>query len=69
MLKKILYILVFTILPSVFASADTTDSTWMKKVELKKTGTHCIDDKNCFNRYHPKIPPAAKGGYDYTSYT
>ena len=60
MLKKILYILVFTILPSVFASADTTDSTWMKKVELKKTGTHCIDDKNCFNRYHPKIPPAAK---------
>ena len=60
MLKKILYIIVFTILPSVFASADTTDSTWMKKVELKKTGTHCIDDKNCFNRYHPKIPPAAK---------
>ena len=60
MLKKILYILVFTILPSVFASADTTDSTWMKKVELKKTGTHCIDDKNCFNRYHPNIPPAAK---------
>ena len=60
MLKKILYILVITILPSVFASADTTDSTWMKKVELKKTGTHCIDDKNCFNRYHPKIPPAAK---------
>lgn len=60
MLKKILYILVFTILPSVFASADTTDSTWMKKVELKKTGTHCIDDKNCFNRYHPRIPPAAK---------
>ncbi len=60
MLKKILYILVFTILPSVFASADTTDSTWMTKVELKKTGTHCIDDKNCFNRYHPKIPPAAK---------
>ena len=60
MLKKILYILVFTILPSVFVSADTTDSTWMTKVELKKTGTHCIDDKNCFNRYHPKIPPAAK---------
>jgi len=60
MLKKILYIIVFTILPSVFASADTTDSTWMTKVELKKTGTHCIDDKNCFNRYHPKIPPAAK---------
>ena len=60
MLKKILYIIVFTILPSVFVSADTTDSTWMTKVELKKTGTHCIDDKNCFNRYHPKIPPAAK---------
>ena len=60
MLKKILYILVFTILSSVFVSADTTDQTWMTKVELTKTGMHCIDDKNCFNRYHPNIPPAAK---------
>ena len=62
MLKKIWYIFVFTILSSVFASADTTDQTWMIKVELTKTGKHCIDDKNCFNRYHPNIPPAAITG-------
>ena len=42
------------------ALADTTDQTWMNKVELQKTGPHCADDKNCFNRYHPNIPPAAK---------
>ena len=31
----------------------------MTKVELKKTGMHCADDRNCFNRYHPNIPMAA----------
>ena len=41
------------------AVADTTDQNWMNKVELQKTGAHCIDDKNCFNRYHPAIPAAA----------
>ena len=42
------------------AHADTTDQEWMTKVEVKKSGAHCADDKNCFNRYHPKIPPAAR---------
>ena len=60
MLKKILFTFVFTISLGVLAVADTTDQKWMIKVELKKTGAHCEDDKNCFNRYHPKIPPAAK---------
>ena len=60
MLKKILYTIVFTISLGVLAVADTTDQKWMTKVELKKTGAHCEDDRNCFNRYHPKIPPAAK---------
>ena len=60
MVKKILFTFVFIISLGVLAVADTTDQKWMTKVELKKTGAHCEDDKNCFNRYHPKIPPAAK---------
>jgi formamidase len=60
MLKKILYIIVVTVFSSFYASADTTDQKWMKKVEVTKSGDHCVDDKNCFNRYHPKIPPVAK---------
>ena len=42
------------------ASADTTDQKWMTIVELKKQGMHCVDDPNCFNRYHPEIPARAK---------
>ena len=60
MIKKILLTFIFSISLSLLAIADTTDQTWMTKVELKKTGAHCEDDRNCFNRYHPKIPPAAK---------
>ena len=41
------------------AFADTTDQKWMNKVEVTKTGDHCVDDKNCFNRYHPAIPAVA----------
>jgi len=41
------------------AGADTTNQTWMTKVELKKEGDHCSDDQNCFNRYHPNIPSKA----------
>ena len=39
--------------------ADTTDSKWKNIIELKKTGDHCKDDANCFNRYHPAIEPRA----------
>ena len=59
MLKRVIYIFVFTVLYSFAAIADTTDQTWMTKVELTKTGMHCADDRNCFNRYHPNIPMAA----------
>ena len=56
-------VLIAAIVTSAFgvgvAVADTTDQNWMNKVELQKTGAHCIDDKNCFNRYHPAIPAAA----------
>ncbi len=42
------------------AAADTTDVTWQTKVVVAKKGDHCVDDPNCFNRYHPAIPPVAK---------
>ncbi len=28
-------------------------------VIVAKTGPHCVDDSNCFNRYHPNILPVA----------
>ncbi len=58
---KFLNILLFPfILFSLSINADTTDSKWKKIVEITKSGDHCKDDKNCFNRYHPAIKPAAK---------
>jgi formamidase len=42
------------------AHADTTDVRWQSRVEIAKEGAHCADDPNCFNRYHPEIPPAAR---------
>lgn len=42
------------------ALADTTDVTWREVVRVAKEGTHCVDDPNCFNRYHPAIPPVAR---------
>ena len=48
------------------AFADTTDVTWQTEVRVGKEGAFCADDPNCFNRYHPDIPPvatAAPGDY------
>ncbi len=42
------------------ASADTTDVQWQTRVVIEKEGAHCVDDANCFNRYHPAIPPVAR---------
>jgi len=42
------------------AHADTTDVKWRSIVEIKKSGAHCGDDDNCFNRYHPAIQPVAR---------
>lgn len=47
------------VLGSAAVFADTTDQKWMNKVEVTKMGEHCVDDKNCFNRYHPAIPSVA----------
>ena len=38
------------------SSADTTDAKWQTKAIVEKKGAHCVDDPNCFNRYHPAIP-------------
>ncbi len=39
------------------AFADTTDVKTQSRVLVKKMGAHCVDDANCFNRYHPAIKP------------
>ena len=41
------------------AVADTTEQQWYRTVTVPKTGAHCVNDKNCMNRYHPAIPPVA----------
>jgi len=40
--------------------ADTTEVKWQDKVTVAKKGKHCVDDPNCFNRYHPAIPPVSR---------
>ena len=35
--------------------ADTSDVKGIPEVVVKKSGPHCKDDANCFNRYHPAI--------------
>ena len=42
------------------ANADTTDVKWQNRVVVEKQGAHCVDDSNCFNRYHPAIPPVSR---------
>lgn len=53
------------------AFADTTDVKWRDTVTVAKEGAHCVDDPNCFNRYHPAIPAAAtaKPGDDIVFHT
>jgi formamidase len=45
---------------AVAAQADTTDVKGPAAVVVTKSGEHCVDDKHCFNRYHPAIPPVMK---------
>ncbi|MDJ0819449.1 MAG: acetamidase/formamidase family protein [Desulfobacterales bacterium] len=40
--------------------ADTSDVKGIPEVVVKKSGPHCKDDANCFNRYHPAIKPKVK---------
>lgn len=45
---------------SGIATADTTDVTWHDTVTIAKEGSHCVNDPNCFNRYHAAIPTVAQ---------
>ena len=45
---------------AVAVQADTTDVKGPPGVVVKKSGVHCKDDPNCFNRYHPAIKPVAR---------
>ena len=42
------------------SNADTTMVTHETAVTVEKNGSHCGDDPNCFNRYHPAIEPVAR---------
>ena len=42
------------------ANADTTEVTHETPILVGKGGSHCSDDPNCFNRYHPGIKPVAQ---------
>ena len=40
--------------------ADTSDVKGSPVVVVQKSGLHCKDDPNCFNRYHPAIKPVVR---------
>jgi formamidase len=48
------------LITSGVALADTSDVRHFTPVVVEKSGDHCADDPNCFNRYHPAIPPVAR---------
>ena len=56
---KICLIIIAVIFLPFHVMADTTDQKWQSQVEVTKKGAHCVDDPNCFNRYHPAIPSVA----------
>jgi formamidase len=58
MIKTLL--LFFSLILSPFALADTSDVKTQSKVLVPKKGDHCVDDPNCFNRYHPAIKPVVR---------
>lgn len=58
MIKTLL--LSISIIISPFALADTSDVKTQSKVLVPKKGDHCVDDPNCFNRYHPAIKPVVR---------
>ena len=58
MIKSSLSLLlpVVLITASGITLADTTDVKWRDTITIEKEGDHCVNDPNCFNRYHPAIP-------------
>jgi formamidase len=60
MLSSLLFSLSLLHLLVGTAVADTTEVTHETPVVVEKSGDHCSDDPNCFNRYHPAIDPVAR---------
>ena len=60
MMKKMCVALALTSAWTTATWADTTDVKWKNVVTVEKQGDHCVDDPNCFNRYHPAIPTVAR---------
>ena len=61
-MKKLPVYITLSLLGGTFAGAsyaDTTDVQWRDTVTVAKEGDHCVDDPNCFNRYHAAIPTVA----------
>ena len=58
--KLLGFIAALLVIPTIVAVgwADTSDVKGISEVVVKKSGTHCKNDPNCFNRYHPAIKPA-----------
>lgn len=60
MIKSICVAVGVTSVIATAGFADTTDVKWKNIVTVDKQGDHCVDDPNCFNRYHPAIPTVAR---------
>ncbi len=58
--KRFWMVAAIAMLTLTSAYADTTDVKGPAEVVVSKSGAHCKDDPNCFNRYHPAIKPAAR---------
>ena len=59
MLRSFFLTTVTAFLVTGSVQADTSDQKWATQVVVAKQGAHCVDDPNCFNRYHPAIAPVA----------
>jgi formamidase len=60
MKRAVVLVSIFLVGGTGASLADTTAVTWQTRVEIQKKGAHCVDDPNCFNRYHPAIPAVAR---------
>ncbi|MGI9305246.1 MAG: acetamidase/formamidase family protein [Gammaproteobacteria bacterium] len=59
-MKLVKLLILFCLFSPFAALADTSDVKGPPSVVVGKSGTHCGDDPNCFNRYHPAIKPVAR---------
>jgi formamidase len=62
-MRRLTHVAVVGLATAALASetlADTSEVAWQSQVAVVKEGAHCADDPNCFNRYHPAIPPVLR---------